>query len=505
MNYMVTEKEFLVVVHSLNKFRHYITGYQTFVHTDHAAIRYLMNKLDVNAHIIRWLLLLQQCDLTIVDKPSKENVVANFLSRLDLPAGEEGTVDDQMPDEHLFAISILSPWFADIANYLVSAKFPPHLSSKEKSRIVRKSASFTWIGGNLFKLGPDQILKRCVREEEVFDILLTCHDGPCGGHFTAKRTAFKILQAGYYWPTLYQDVRRYISQYDRCQRMGKPTPRDEMPLQPQVTLEPFEKWENIFYKFGYPKELVTDQGSQFTSNLIEDLLAHHKIKHRTSTPYHPQANGQVEVTDRALEKIFTKVVSSSRKDWENRLVEATWAYNTIWKTTTSFTPYELVYGKRALLSIEFEYNTLRMAAQLDLDLSHAQQERLMQLNGLDEHRMQALLHSEVIQLQRKVWHDRHLNDKQFQPGDWALLYDSRHKDFKGKLRTRWLGPYAVEKCNDNGSVLIRTIDEEAIPMLVNGHRLNIYRKPLSRQEFVKTVEKSVLVIEKGSASILGTP
>eukprot|EP00253_Pinus_taeda_P025310 PITA_25310 len=280
MNYTVIEKEFLAVVHSLNKFRHYITGYQTFVHTDHAAIRYLMNKPDVNARIIRWLLLLQQFDLTIVDKPGKENVVADFLSRLDLPA----------------------------ENYLVLAQFPPHLSSKEKSSIVRKSAPFTWIRGNLFKLGPDQILRRCVREEKVFEILLTYHDGPCGGHFAAKRTAFKILQAGYYWPTLRQDVRIYISQCDRCQRMGKRTPRDEMPLQPQVTFEPFEKWgidfvgpinppskqrsyiivctnyltkwaetkaikaaieekvaeflrENIFYKFGYPRELVTDQGS----------------------------------------------------------------------------------------------------------------------------------------------------------------------------------------------------------------------------------------------------
>eukprot|EP00253_Pinus_taeda_P031877 PITA_31877 len=184
----------------------------------------------------------KQFDLTIVDKPGKENVVADFLSRLDLPAGEEGTVDDQMPDEHLFTISILSPWFADIINYLDSTQFPPHPSSKEKSRIVRKSAPFTWIGGNLFKLGPDQILRRCVREEEVFEILLTYHDGPYGGHFVAKRTAFKILQVGYYWPTLHQDVRRYISQCDRCQRMGKPTPRDEMPLQPQVTFKPFEKW-----------------------------------------------------------------------------------------------------------------------------------------------------------------------------------------------------------------------------------------------------------------------
>jgi len=74
------------------------------------------------------------------------------------------------------------------------------------------------------------------------------------------------------------------------------------------------------------------------------------------------------------------------------LVEATWAYSTTWKTTTGFTPYELVYGKKALLSIEFEYNTLRMVVQLDLDLSHAQKERLLQLNGFDEQRLQTLIH-----------------------------------------------------------------------------------------------------------------
>eukprot|EP00253_Pinus_taeda_P032177 PITA_32177 len=386
-----------------------------------------MNKPDVNAHIIRWFLLLQQFHLTIIDNPGKENVVADFLFIVNLPTGEEGMVDDQMLDEHLFSISVLSPWFVDIANYLVSTQFPPHLSSKEKSKIVRKSTPFTWIGGNLFKLGPDQILRRCVREEEVFDILLTCHDGPCGGHFAAKRIAFKIAS----------------------------------------------KLLLANSSSGY-------QVSQFTSNLIEHLLTHHKIKHKTSTPYHPQANGQVEFTKIALEGILTKVVSSIRKDWADRLVKATWAYNTTWKTTTGFAPYELVYRKKDLLSIEFEFNTLKMAAQLDLDLSYAQKERLLQLNRLDEYRLQTLLHTDVVQLQKKTWHDRNIRKKQFQEGDWALLYDSRYKDFKGKLTTRWLGPYTVEKCNDNGSVLIRTIDDEAIPMLVNGHRLKVYKKPLSR-------------------------
>lgn len=121
LNYTVTEKELLGVVHSLNKFSHYITGYQTFVHIEHATIKYLMNKPDVNARITIWLLLLQWFDLTIVDNPGKENVVADFLSRMNLPVGEEGMVDDQLLDEHLFSISVLSPWFADIEKYLVLA------------------------------------------------------------------------------------------------------------------------------------------------------------------------------------------------------------------------------------------------------------------------------------------------------------------------------------------------------------------------------------------------
>eukprot|EP00253_Pinus_taeda_P026606 PITA_26606 len=279
------------------------------------------------------MLILQQFDLTIVDKPGKENVVVDFLSRLTFPAGEEGIVDDQLSDKDLFSISVLSPWFANITNYFVSTQFPPNLSSKEKSKIIRKSPPSLWIGRNIFKLGPDQILRRCVKEEEFFDILLTYHDGPCEGHFAAKMISFIVLQAE--TKEIKATTEEKVSKFIR---------------------------ENVFYKFGYPRELVANQGSQFTSNMIEDLLSQHEIKHRTSTPYHPQANGQVEVTNRALEAILTKLVNSSRKGWADRLVKATWVYNTTWKTTTRFTPYELVYGKKALLSIKFEYNTLRMAA-----------------------------------------------------------------------------------------------------------------------------------------------
>jgi len=80
-------------------------------------------------------------------------VVVDFLLRLTLLTEKEEMVDDQLPDEHIFSISMLSPWFSHIAKYLVAGRFHPNLSSKEKRNIVSKSATFTWIGGEYFHIG----------------------------------------------------------------------------------------------------------------------------------------------------------------------------------------------------------------------------------------------------------------------------------------------------------------------------------------------------------------
>jgi hypothetical protein len=74
------------------------------------------------------------------------------------------------------------------------------------------------------------VIRRCVREGEIHDILQACHDGPCEGHFTDRRIAYKVLQSGYYWPHILKDAKTYVSNYDECQRMGKPTARAQMPL-----------------------------------------------------------------------------------------------------------------------------------------------------------------------------------------------------------------------------------------------------------------------------------
>ena len=104
-------------------------------------------------------------------------------------------------------------------------------------------------------------------------------------------------------------------------------------------------YEDIFTRFGVPREIVTDQGSQFTYNMVEKLMEEYKTKHRKYTPYHLQANGQVESTNKVIEGIITKIVHLHRRDWAERLPKALWAYRTTWRNTTEHSPYELVYGK----------------------------------------------------------------------------------------------------------------------------------------------------------------
>ena len=90
-------------------------------------------------------------------------------------------------------------------------------------------------------------IRRCIQEDEIYDIMRACHDEPCGGHFSDRRMGHKVLQMDYYWPTIFKDVKKYFQVCDNCQRIGRPGQADEMPLQPQLVVEPFERWALDFF------------------------------------------------------------------------------------------------------------------------------------------------------------------------------------------------------------------------------------------------------------------
>ena len=123
MNYATTEKEMLAIVCALEKFRSYLVGSRVIIYTDHAVIKYLLNKDDSKPRLIRRILLLQEFDLVIRDKKGSENVVADHLLRLvnEEVTTNEAEVRDQFPDEFLISER---PWFADIANFKVAGIIP---------------------------------------------------------------------------------------------------------------------------------------------------------------------------------------------------------------------------------------------------------------------------------------------------------------------------------------------------------------------------------------------
>ena len=224
------------------------------------------------------------------------------------------------------------------------------------------------------------------------------------------------------------------------------------------------------------------------SHQFEALLRKYHIQHRVASPCHPQTNGQVESTNKVIEAILTKKVKRHHRDWVDRIPESLWAYRTTWHNTTGFSPYDLVYGKSVVFPIEFEINTLKTATEVNLDVTEAQKRRLNKLNKLDENQLAAVDQTLLIQQQRSNWHNQFIKKKVLCEGDWALLYNSRFKrDFKGKLRTRWLGPYLVDRVFDKGTVCLVTIVENHAPLFANGHRLRLYHKPISKESFISQI------------------
>ncbi|GJZ44119.1 reverse transcriptase domain-containing protein [Tanacetum coccineum] len=264
LHYTTTEKEMLAVVYALEKFRPYLVLSRTIVYTDHSAIKYLMAKQDAKSRLLRWILLLQEFNLEIRDKKGAENVAADHLSRLENPHKnelekqnitesfpleslgryeevKEINVNDNVINENenvvksnvLNNVNVLSdnttPWFADLANYHAGNFVKKGMSSQQKRKFFKDAKHYYWDDPYLFKICADQVIRRCVFGKEANEILMACHNGPTGGHYSANYIARKVFDSGFFWPTIYKDAINLVKHCDACQRQGKISQRDEMP------------------------------------------------------------------------------------------------------------------------------------------------------------------------------------------------------------------------------------------------------------------------------------
>ncbi|GJR39851.1 reverse transcriptase domain-containing protein [Tanacetum coccineum] len=391
---------------------------------------------------------------------------------------------------------------ADALSKIASTSFA-HLNKQDKKKaraVRRKAAKYAMINGTLYKksfLGP---WLRCVGPLQANYVLREIHEGSCSMHSGPRSVVAKVIQTGYYWPTMHMDARNLIRECNDCQNTS-PVPRNpQQNLTPITSPWPFYKWgidiagpfpegpgkvkflivaidyftkwieakavatitgnqvkkfvwDNIVCRFGLPGEIISDNGKQFRDNPFKDWCEKLCIRQHFASVKHPQANGLVERANRSLGEGIKARLDERSRDWIEELPHVLWAHRTMIKSSNGETPFSLTYGTEAVIPAEIGMPTLRTA---EVDQAKNNEALGINLDLIEEKREQAAIQEAKSKKKMEKYYNSRVRGTSFKPGD--MVYRSNeasHAQDGGKLGPKWEGPYEVKESLGRGAYKLK--------------------------------------------------
>jgi len=341
--YTVTEREAYAIVLAMEHFRQLILGHEVIISTDHKPLVWLGNHKDTNDRLSRWAMRLQKYSPNIRFRSGSANANADFMSRI--PENTSGIVnllytcrtdpldllEAQLNDEEIKLIKEAMNGTA-IAQIECENDMKKHLNR----HLFRYKMDGEYLMAH-FNEGYRIVIPKSLRNH----LLQQYHSGPLGGHLSARKIQNRLHQK-YFWPFMKREIIEYINNCDICNSRRGTGTKIKVPLQPiPVPSSPMEtiamdvigplpetskgnkyilmvtdlltkyceafdmpdqktttvatiNINNICCRYGTPKRLLTDQGTNFMSGLFKEINEQMAVKQIRTTPYHPQCDGQTE-------------------------------------------------------------------------------------------------------------------------------------------------------------------------------------------------------------------
>uniref|UniRef100_A0A2N9E4H4 Uncharacterized protein n=1 Tax=Fagus sylvatica TaxID=28930 RepID=A0A2N9E4H4_FAGSY len=454
--------------------------------------------------------------------PREQNTEADQLAK----SASSSTADDKIKtvQQSSLRTTEVNPihaeisWMTPIISYLREGTLPDN--RHEARRLKVRASRFLMLQGTLYKRGFSLPYLRCLAPDEANYVMREIHEGVCGDHSGARALQRKIVRAGYYWPSMKADTYQFVQHCDKCQRFANLLHSPPMELVPMTAPWPFAQWgldimgplpigrrqlrflvvaidyftkwveaeplatiterniqnfvwKTVICRFGIPRVLVSDNGKQFDNPRFRQFSQELGIHNHYSSPGHPQANGQVEVTNRSLLKLIKTRLEGAKGLWPEELPSILWAYRTTVRIPTGETPFRMTFGSEAVVPVEIGLTSFRTLAY---DGQKNEEQLRLNLDLIDEVRETAEARMKRYQEKMARHYNSRVKPRQLSIGDLVLrkVTLATRNPSEGKLGPNWEGPYKVVEVRRPGTYHLEDMNGRRLSHPWNAEHLRRY-------------------------------